>query len=224
MRVIRRWYLRPGRAVLELAHGVLDQIDQLGDAVGHRRIGGEAGGRRLAQLDAFAAGIGGVARLGDRDQLGQNLGLLLDARTAAEEDVDDLLEVEQPEGKLQGLRVDDMGQIAEAVGIFVVRIDQEDPEIGLLLEDLLEDERNRGGLADAGGAEHGEVLAQQLVEIDQGGDRSIEAQAADLDGVAAVDAMDDGDVLGHAGAGWYCRWSDRSTRHAGSWRPPCRSA
>ena len=125
--------LGPGRAVLELAHAVVDQRHDVGDAVGHRRIGGVAGERILAEVDAVAAGIGRVLRLGERDQLGEDLHLLLDARTAAEEDVDDLLEIEQPERQAEVLRAHDVGEVAEAGGVFVVRIDQEDAEVGLLL-------------------------------------------------------------------------------------------
>ena len=139
---------------------------------------------------------GGELRLGHRDQLLEDLRLLLDARPAAEEDVDDLLEIEQPERQQQILRADDVGEIAEALTVFVVRVDQEDAEVRLLLQDLGQDERDRRRLADAGGAEDGEMLAQQLLEIDVGGDCRIEPQTPDLDGLAMLDAVDDGDVAG----------------------------
>ena len=171
--------LDPRRAVLELAHAVVDVGDEIGDAVGDRGVGGIAAGRRLADEDALAARIGGELGLGDRDQLGEDLGLLLDAGAAAEEDVDDLLEVEQPEGQLEVLRADDVGHVAEAAGIFVVRIDEEDAQIGLLLKDLIEDQGDAGRLADAGRAENGEVLAEHLLEIDVGGNRLVELKAAD---------------------------------------------
>ena len=63
-------------------------------------------------------------------------------------------------------------------------------------ENLLEDERDRRRLADAGGAEHGEVLAQHFLEVDVGGNGRVELEAADLDRLAAIDAVDDGNVAG----------------------------
>src|SRR5262249_53563803 len=116
---------------------------------------------------------------------------LLDARTAAEEDVDDLLEIEEPEGQVEVPRADDIGQVAEAAAIFVVRIDQKNAQIRLLRQDLLQDEGDAGRLADAGRAEDGEVLAEELLEIDVGGDGVVELQPADLDGLAVADVVDE---------------------------------
>src|SRR5690606_16351127 len=62
------------------------------------------------------------------------------------------------------------------------------------LQDFLQDEGDSTRLARAGRAEHGKVLAQQLLEIDVGGNRRIEAQAADLNGLAAINVMDRGNV------------------------------
>ena len=67
--------------------------------------------------------------------------------------------------------------------------------LAFLLENLVENERHGRRLADAGGAENGEVLAQEFLEIDIGGHRGVEAQVADLDRFAGVDAMDEADVL-----------------------------
>ena len=64
--------------------------------------------------------------------------------------------------------------------------------LAFFFEDLLQDERDAGRLADAGRAEDGEMLAQQLVEIDVGRDGIVELQPTDLDGFAAGDAVDDG--------------------------------
>ena len=38
------------RTVLQLAHALVEQVDQILDAVGHRRVGGEAGVARIALL------------------------------------------------------------------------------------------------------------------------------------------------------------------------------
>ena len=95
------------RAVLELAHALVDQRDQVGQPIGHRRVDGVAGALRIDLLERQPIGRAAVLRvaaLGERDDLGEDLDLLVDARAAAEEDVDDLLEVEQPERQLQVAR------------------------------------------------------------------------------------------------------------------------
>ena len=74
-----------------------------------------------------------------------------------------------------------MGAIAEAAAVFVVGIEHENPQVGTRVEDLMQDQRERARLADAGGAEHREMLAQHLVDVDVGADRAVLLQVADLD-------------------------------------------
>ena len=59
---------------------------------------------------------------------------------------------------------------------------------GLLLQDRAQDQRRRAGLAGAGGAQDGEMLAEQIVDADGGRDRRVLADAADAHGVAPVAA------------------------------------
>jgi hypothetical protein len=130
--------LRPHRAVLELAHALVDQADHVLDAVGHRRVDGDAGRLRIVAQEP-ARGRAGVRledHLGDRDHLGEDLDLLVHAGPAAEEHVDDFLEVEQPERQLEVLRRQRLRALVEAVAVFVVRIDQEHAQVRSRLEDL----------------------------------------------------------------------------------------
>ena len=124
-------------------------------------------------------------RLRDRDQLGQDLDFLVHAGPAAEEHVDDLLEIEQPERQLQVLRREHLRAVVEAVAVFVVRIDQEHAQVGPRVEDLAHQQRDAARLADAGGAEHREMLAHHVVDVDVGRDRLVLLQRADVDRAGA---------------------------------------
>ena len=194
-------------AVLQLAHALVEQGDEILDAVGHRRIGGEADVARVAALGQHpligAGAVLQIGRLGQRDDFGEDLDFLVDARTAAEEGVDRLLEIEQPERQPQISRVEHQRLVAEAVAVFVVRIDQEEAQVRPRIENLLQDDGDAARFADAGGAENGEVAADQLVDVDVHADIGILLQVADMGVVvigAAIDqaqfafAQDHGDV------------------------------
>ena len=131
-----------------------------------------------------------VVALRLRDQLGQHRDLFVDAGTAGEEDVDRLLEIEQPERQLQVARIEHQRAVAEAARIFVVAVEQEQAQVRPRIEDLAQDQRDAARLADAGGAEHGEMLAQHVVDVDVGADRRVLLQVADVDRVGARDVVD----------------------------------
>ena len=132
----------------------------------------------------------GVVALRERDHLGQDLDFLVDAGTAAEEDVDDLFEIEQPERQLEVARIEHQRAVAEAAAIFVVAVEQEQAQVRPRIEDLLQDQRDAARLADAGGAEHGEMLAQHFVDVDVGADGGVLLQVPDVDRVGARDVVD----------------------------------
>ncbi len=188
-------------AVFQLTHALVEQRDQVLDAVGHRRVGGEADVARVAPLAERARRSGAVlqvCRLGERDDLGKNLDLFVDAGTAAEEDVDGLLEIEQPERQAQVSRRQHLRLVAEAAGIFVVRIDQEDAQVRPRVENLLQDDGDAARLADAGGAENGEVAADQIVDVDMHRDVGVLLQVADMGAIVVGKAVDGAQVVfGH---------------------------
>ena len=113
--------------VLELAHALVDEAGEVGDAIGDGRVDGEAGllGHGAAHRLVFASAAGAVARLGDGDQLLQDFDLGLAGRIA-DQDLDDLLEVQEPERQLHVARADDLRPLAEGGGVFVVRVEQHD--------------------------------------------------------------------------------------------------
>ncbi len=133
-----------------------------------------------------------------RDHLGQDLDLFLDARPSAEEDVDHLLEIEQPERQLQVLRVEHLGAVVERAAVFVVRIDQEDAQCRPRIQNPAQQQGDAARLADAGRAEHGEMLAHHLVDIDVGADRGVLLQLSDIDRGRPGGIEDQAEfVLGH---------------------------
>jgi hypothetical protein len=70
-----------------------------------------------------------------------------------------------------------------------VRINQENAKVRLLIQNLLQDDSNAVRLADTGGAEHREVLAHQILDVDLRRNRVVLLQYADWIeiGVAAID-------------------------------------
>ncbi len=100
-------------AVLELAHALVDQRDQVDQAVGHRRIDGVADPPGIDALQPEADPVGvlvlGVDALRHRNDFGEDVELFGHAGAAAEQHVDDLLEIEQPERQLQVARVEHLG-------------------------------------------------------------------------------------------------------------------
>src|SRR6185436_13636398 len=83
-----------------------DQADQVLQPVRHGRVDRDAGRLRVVAHDTprHRPVVRREDRLRDRHQLGEDLDFLLDARPAAEEHVDDFLEIEHPERQLQVLR------------------------------------------------------------------------------------------------------------------------
>ena len=129
----------------------------------------------------FAVARVGKHVLGLRDDLGEDFNLFLQARAPAKEYVDRFLEIEQPERQLEVLRVQNLRPITEGVAIFVVRVDEEDPQVRPHLQNLTQDDGNPARFTDARAAEEGEMLAQHVIDIDVGGYRAVLLQMPDFD-------------------------------------------
>ena len=168
--------------------------DEIRQPIGHRRVDRVSGGLGIGPLQRRSLGralVLGVDALGERDHLGEDLDLLLDPRTIAEDHVDDLVEVEQPERQLDVARIEHQGAVAEAAAVLVVAVEQEEAQVRPRIEDLLQDHDDAARLADAGGAEHGEVLAQHVVDVDIGADAGILQQRSDVDRVRSGQIVDE---------------------------------
>ena len=63
-----------------------------------------------------------------------------------------------------------------------MRIEQQHPRMRVLAQQRFEDHGDGAGFAGAGGAEHGEVLAEQVVGLDEGGQAAVVVQRADARG------------------------------------------
>ena len=181
-----------GRAVFQLAHLLVEERDQVFDAIGHRRIRGEAGIAGIALLGDGAIGVGAVLQIGGlrlRNRFRQYFHFFVDPRPAAEESVNDLLEVEQPEGQPQISRRQHQRLVAEAAAIFVVWIDQKDAQVRPGLENFLKDDGDTARFSDAGGADDGEMSADELLDVDLHAHVRILLQMSDVDAVAIVGAV-----------------------------------
>ena len=156
----------------QLSHRLLDQMHEVAEEVGTRRVHRDVG---------LAGGLPRIfaPRLGDGVLENGGLGFLLLGRAAAHQDADGLLEVEQPAGQVQGVDVDDLRQIAESGGILVVGIEQHDMGVGMGREHGAEDDRHGTGLARARGAEDGKIPAEQVIGLEIGGPCRVLAEAAD---------------------------------------------
>ena len=76
--------------------------------------------------------------------------------------------------------VEHLRLVAEAAAVFVVRIDQEDAQVRAASRRIFCSRmRDAARLADAGGAEHGEMPAHQVVDVDVDADAAILLQIAD---------------------------------------------
>ncbi len=173
-------------AVLQLAHALVEQRDQVLDAVGHRRVSGEADIARIAAPGERTCRRRAVLQIGglrQRNDFRQDLDLFVDAGPAAEKYVDRFLEIEQPERQAQIARRQHLRLFAEAAAIFVVRVDEEDAQVRPGAENLLQDDGDAARFADAGRAEDGEVPAHQLVDIDADGDVRVLLEVADMGAV-----------------------------------------
>ena len=126
-------------AVLQLAHALVDQRDQVDQPVGHRRIDGVADRLGVDALEPEPVGVLvlGVDALRHRNDFGEDVEFLRHAGTAAEQHVDDLFEIEQPERQFQVARVEHQRAVAEAAAILVVDVEQEDPQVRPRLENLV---------------------------------------------------------------------------------------
>ena len=127
----------------------------------------ESRGSRFRVIARSAAGaVLQISRLGQRNDLGEDLDLLDHAGPLAEQHVDDFFEIEQPKRQLQISRRQHLRLVAEAIAVFVVRVDQKDAQIRPGVENLSENDRNAARLADAGRAKDGKMPADEMVDVD----------------------------------------------------------
>ena len=184
-------------AVLELAHAIVDQRNQVDQPIGNRGVDGVADRLALAALqsEAIAVLILRIHSLRHRNDLGENIEFVRHAGPAGEQHVDDLFEVEQPERQLQIARVEHQGAVAEAAAVLVVNVEQENPQIRPRLQNFVQQQRHAGRLADAGRAEHREMLGEHFLDVDIGDDRGILLQGADIDLVRSARRIDRAKLL-----------------------------
>ena len=120
------------------------------------------------QRGALAALVVHVSQLGDGNEFAQHLDIGLAVRLLADENLDDLLEVQQPERQVHVGRADDFRKVLEGMGIFAVDIEKQDMPLGVPLQDAAKQQCHGARFAGSGGAEDCEMLAQHLIDLDHG--------------------------------------------------------
>ena len=71
----------------------------------------------------------GIHALCGRNDLGENIEFVRNAGPPREQHIDDLFEIEKPERQLQIARVENERAVAEAAAVFVVNVEQENPQV-----------------------------------------------------------------------------------------------
>ncbi len=169
---------RPVVLALQKAHALVDLLDQVGHAVGHRRVGGQRVG---AAAQEGAAGRIAVEVLRRRDQVAQHVDFLGHRLAAAEQHLGELFQPEHPERQVERVGIDADAVFGQRGGEFVVRIEDQHAQVGPRLDRLAHQQRHGRRLADAGGADDREVARQRIVDGDAGLDRFVLRQLADGD-------------------------------------------
>src|SRR5271154_3034981 len=80
--------------------------------------------------------------------------------------------------------------------VFIVRVKDDDPELGPHRNRLPQQKADRSGLADASRSQHGEVTPDQLANVDFRRDRLVLAQPADFDPLAPSKRVDGPKIVG----------------------------
>jgi len=191
--------------VLQLSHALIDERKEVGEAIRNRRVGGKTERFRIGSLDAGPAGtfpVLHVHSLGHGDGFGEDFHLLFHPGPRAENDVDHLLEIEQPKRQLQISGIEHLRVFGKAPVVLIVTIEQEDAHVRPYLQHLSEYQDDATRLSHSGGAEHGKMPAQQLVHVNIGGQCCILLQPADVDRVISIRAVHDAQLVaayGHDG-------------------------
>ena len=111
--------------VVQLTHRFVDQAEEIGSLVGHRRIDRD---RCCCKVLGHETAPGGDNRILQN----YRLGFLLLRGPAAHQNTHCLFEVEQPERKLEIVDIDEFGDVAERCAVFVMRIKQHNMRLFVL--------------------------------------------------------------------------------------------
>lgn len=193
------------RAAFRAADALVDQRQQIGHAVGNRRVGGDRTlFRRAAHQRVVAAAEG---TLGLRQDIAQHVELFGHRRAAAKHDLGKFLKPHQPEGQVERIGIDGDGVLGKGGGEFVMRIEDQDAQLRIRRDRLVQEQRHGRRLADAGGADDGEMLGEHRGDVDRRIDAFVLRQLANDGGrtfagivdahqVGGSDAVGDGAEIG----------------------------
>ena len=159
------------RAVFELAHALVDQADEILDAIGNRRVGGVAGIFRIAALVkpavARRVAILQIGALRERNDFGEDFDFFVDAACRPPKNasiVSSKLNSQNGRRRLRGVRTCALSPKQRPYSL--CGSTRKIRRSGFDCKNLLQHDGDAAGFADAGGAEDGEMLVEQFVDID----------------------------------------------------------
>ena len=170
---------------VQLADTSVDQLEEIQHAVGNGGVGIDAlfgGVGRSDQRGLRCLRLVHVLYLGCNDHVAQDFLFHFHAILATENHLGDFLQGKQPERQYEVVGIEHVAVAWKGRAEFVVRVEQQYADVGPGLDDLAQHQGNRGGFTHAGGAHHGEMPAEQFLEIDLGFDRRILGNVADANG------------------------------------------
>ena len=190
-------------AVLELAHALVDQAGEIGQAVWHRRVDGEAGALGVDGLGGQPVGraaVLGVHALRERDDFGEDFDFLVDAGRPLKKTstISSKLNSQNGSLTLRGVSTSALSPKKRPYSLWAST--RKMRRSGRDFRSSCRMIATPRGLADAGGAEHGEMLADHFGAVDVAADAGVLLQVPDIDRARAGHLVDDAQLgIGHHG-------------------------
>src|SRR5215470_5331492 len=123
--------IHPRRAVLKLAHLLVNQSDQILEPIRHRRIDRKTRGLGICSPNRRPFCPLSIEPFGDRNEFSKNLDFFIMTRPTAEKDLDHLVKSEQPKRQPEIARTKHQCGIPKTAPVFVMAIQQEYSQVWL---------------------------------------------------------------------------------------------
>ena len=117
-------------------------------------------------------------------------------RAAAEHDVREFVEAKHPDRKLEAVGIDNLRGALKKRRVLIVRIEDEDAQIGPCRNRAADEHRRGSRLAHPGRPEHREMPRDQLIHADFRGDAVVLTEPADFNSSFASERIDGPKVFG----------------------------
>lgn len=137
-----------------------------------------------------------IAGARGRDDLAQDVRLVVEGGTPPEHDIGQLVLLEHPERQIEAFAVDSQSEVREGAGILVMRIEDEHAQTRPDGDGAAQQQRDRARLADAGRPDQREMTRKHVLDADRRGDARILRDMADLDAGPIAEIVDEREIPG----------------------------